>query len=275
MSAIAVLFGCRNEGGKDKGGLSDTLAMLASSLGKTHYPIQFGDDGRIDSIFLSETDSTLTLAMVVAEDFVDSALLTSNESRRAFTLRLALSNDKVKEIIKMARMVPLDLEVSVATPKRPAVDRFVIERRKFHLMSLDAPSERERDEVLVHNRVIYDNGFCPYSLEDGVTMLSMTVQDRYVTFRTEIDVEKLDFSLMKQNRDSVNVAVVESLRSQLADSLSRNSLLDIARARLGYRNRYVSSDWLDSFDISFTPADLERLIAAGGNNGKNSNNDKN
>lgn len=113
----------------------------------------------------------------------------------------------------------------------------------------------------VNNRVLSDNVFCPYELEDGVTMVAMNVQDRYVTFHTQIDVEKLDFFVMKQNRDSVSIAVVQSLQQQLADSLTRSSLLEIARARLGYRNRYVSSDRTDSFDISFTPSDLERLIA--------------
>ena len=66
---------------------------------------------------------------------------------------------------------------------------------------------------------------------------------------------------MKQNRDSLNAGVVDFLKAQLADSTQRQSLLDIADARLGYRNRYVASDRRDSFDISFTPADLLQLIS--------------
>ncbi len=260
VAILALAAGCGKGNDGAGAGASDTLRLLVSAIDSATWPIAIGADGEINAMTLDEADTTLTVRLTVADDYVDSAVTASDASRQDFLYRLMLLNGAAKRILTLSRGVPVNLIIDVSTPMRPDVVTFGIAADRLRSMSTDAPSERECDEVKVYNRVISDNAYCPYELEDGVTMLAMTVQDRYVTFHTEIDVEKLDFLVMKQNRDSVNAAVVEALHYQLADSVTRSSLMEISKARLGYRNRYISSDRADSFDISFTPSDLERLI---------------
>lgn len=260
ISATVFSFGC-GKGGDGSKETSDTLSLLGSALEKVRFPVSLGPDGSVDSIVLARGDSMLYVYMDPDGDYVDSAALAASGPQRLFIVRLMAASGPLRELLSLGSKVPVALRVSLPAGEGSATLGFTVSRGEMRSLAPEPPSDRERDEVKVHNRVIYDNRFCPYELEDGVTMLSMSVLDRYVTFRTEIDVEKLDFFLMKENRDSVNTAVVQSLRDQLADSLTRKSLLEIAGACLGYRNRYVGSDRSDSFDISFTPSDLERLVA--------------
>jgi len=261
VGLLSLSFGCGCTDTSSASHSADTLAMLADRLDSTRFPLSLGLDGAVTDMILAKEDSMMSVSLVVADDYVDSATIVNNPARREFTSRLMFLNDSVRSLLMLSRQVPVGVRINLSTPLRSNLTSFVIDRNQLRSLSMDSPSERERDEVKVNNRVLSDNVFCPYELEDGVTMVAMNVQDRYVTFHTQIDVEKLDFFVMKQNRDSVSIAVVQSLQQQLADSLTRSSLLEIARARLGYRNRYVSSDRTDSFDISFTPSDLERLIA--------------
>ncbi|MCM1348709.1 MAG: hypothetical protein NC338_04790 [Firmicutes bacterium] len=239
----------------------DTLTMLRSDVAGVVLPLQVSADCTADSLLLDTATVTLTAVLTVDNDLIDSTDVEATPAIRAFYLSMMAEDSVMASVLELARQVPVTLVMRVRPQYEDAPDlNLTIPAKEFHTMVIEPLTLRQRDERKVFNRVKADNRSCPFEIEEGVTISSMTVQDRYVTFRTEIDVEKLDFLVMKENRDSVNHAVVESLRLQLQDSLQRQSLLDISEARLGYRNRYVASDSKDSFDISFTPTDLLTLI---------------
>lgn len=259
---LSAVVGCKKEAHKDEAPkTADSLELLRAAMAGVKLPVGLADGCKADTISFAAADSTLSIALQLTEDYADSAGLAGNRGSQMFAFSLLLTNDTLGHLLETARCVPVNVRVNFSSPAVGALGEITIGKTEFHAMMLEAPDERRRDEVKVHNRVSYDNQFCPYDLEEGVRMLSMNVQDRYVTFRTLIDDELLDFHVMKENRDSVNAAVIESLRMQLDDSLQRQSLKEIAFARLGYRNRYICSGMTDSFDITFTPADIERLIA--------------
>ena len=257
MMCLTSVVGCRNGKSAEASGNADTLAMLDDAVRAVSAPMALADWGTLDSVRLSRPDSLLSLAVTIGDDYLDSAALVSDVASRYFIMGMMLDNEAVARMLDLARHVPVSIGVSLKGTDEASRISFRVPAADLRTARIENPSVRERDQLKVRNRVAYDNRFLPYDLEEGVRMVSMTVQDRYVTFRTEIDIEKLDFMMMKENRDSVSHAVVESLRLQLADSLTRKSLIEISEATLGYRNRYISSD---SFDISFTPADLQRLV---------------
>lgn len=254
--AIAVT-GCG--GGEKKTAAADSLAIADSLLAKVKWPVKLPDSCQIDSAWISRSDSTMSARLTVGVDYIDSAAVANDEGVRKMLAGMLLQDKAIAATVEAARKVPLTLAVTVGDNYGSIVS-FTLPAKQFHAMVLSAPDERQRDELKVSNRVRYDNQYCPIELEDGVSVQSMTIQDRYVTFHTLIDVEKLDFKVMKENRDSVGHAVVTALRAQLEDAEQEKSLREIAGARLGYRNRYVASDGADSFDISFTPADIEKLL---------------
>lgn len=261
--ALCAIVGCKkeNETTPADDASADTLALLSKAVGELRFPHAIGSgDGTVDTVAIIAADSTMHLRLTLDDDYIDSAAIAQSRPYQQFVLQLVESDDTLARLLGLARRVPVELAVDVAGRTSAVTASFAIPAAEFRAMRLDTLGLREKDEVKVRNRVVYDNRSCPYQLEEGVVMIGMNVQDRYVTFRTEIDVEKLDFKLMKQNRDSVSIGVVDWLRSQLDDSLQRRSLLDIADARFGYRNRYIASDRQDSFDISFTPTDLQRMI---------------
>lgn len=260
--ALCAIVGCKKENETTPADASaDTLALLSKAVGELRFPLTLGPgDGTVDTVAIIAADSTMHLRLTLDDDYIDSAAIAQARHYQQFILKLVESDDTLARLLGLARRVPVELAVDVAGRTSAVAASFAIPAAEFRAMQLDTLGLREKDEVKVRNRVVYDNRSCPYELEEGVVMIGMNVQDRYVTFRTEIDVEKLDFKLMKQNRDSVSIGVVDWLRSQLDDSLQRRSLLDIADARFGYRNRYIASDRQDSFDISFTPTDLQRMI---------------
>lgn len=259
---MAVVFGCRKESGESQAApAADSLKMLVDELTALQLPMTFGADGQIDSVAVNQADSVVTLTLTLDDDLIDSAAIAADRGAQRFLLGIMTQNDTMARVLALAAQVPVSLNVTVAGRETAVEVNFAIDMSEIAAAPLELPDLRAKDELKVRNRVRYDNAFCPFEIEEGITLEMMSVQDRYVTFRTLVDVERLDFLLMKENRDSLNAGVIESLRAQLADSAQRQSLLDISDARLGYRNRYVASDKRDSFDISFTPADLARLIA--------------
>lgn len=246
-------------GGEKAVAVSDSLGIARALLGKIKWPVALPDYCRIDTAWISASDSTLNATLTLGEDYLDSASVAGDESIRRLLVGIMLQDSAMATAIEAGRKVPLRIAMNVGDEEGTVVS-FVLPATQFHGMVLTAPDERKLDELKVSNRVRFDNQYCPIELEDGVSVRSMTIQDRYVTFHTLIDVEKLDFKVMKENRDSVGHAVVTALRAQLEDAEQEKSLREIAGARLGYRNRYVASDGQDSFDISFTPSDIEKLL---------------
>jgi len=260
-SLILAAVSCKKSSQQPSAPAADTLAMLSDRVNGLSFPLRSGSDATVDSVRLLDADSLMSLYITLDDDLIDSAAIVSDFGMKKFILALLIDNDSLESMLDIASHVPVALSVQVTGSSYAPAVSFLLDRSMVRSLRLEPAGLRQRDELKVRNRVRYDNTSCPFEIEDGVTLISMSVQDRYVTFHSEVDVEKLDFLLMKQNRDSLNVGVVASLREQLADSVQRQSLLDIADARLGYRNRYVASDRSDSFDISFTPADLVKLIA--------------
>ncbi len=255
------IFGCRKDSsGTEMSDAPDSLEMLLSAVAPVRLPLEVSADLRIDSVGLSVADSLLSLWITLDDDLIDSASVTSDRKVQTTILGMLGEAAALDSMLSLSRHAGVGLRIAVdGRSSRPGLS-FMIPAGEWRVMSIDRPQVRDIDEIKVRNRVSSDNRDCPYEIEDGVVLLSMSVMDRYVTFRTEIDVEKLDFMVMKENRDSLSHGVVAFLRQQLDDSLQRKSLLDISDARFGYRNRYVASDRKDSFDISFTPDDLHRLI---------------
>lgn len=270
LLVIASAVGCKRS---DKGAASaeaapDTLALLSGFLTHVSLPQEVNPDITVDSLLLSSADSMLAVVITADADLIDSAALAQSVDSRMFIVGMMLDDDSLARVVTLAARVPLGLDMTVKGRDDGMICRFGISAAELRAARPEIPDLRRRDELKVYNRVRADNKECPFEIEDGVVITAMTVMDRYVTFRTEIDVEKLDFLVMKQNRDSVGHAVVEALKEQLRDSVQRKSLLDISDAKLGYRNRYIASDRKDSFDISFTPADLMRLIEVADSAGK-------
>ena len=262
LAAAVCMAACKKEKAEASDTkAADTLEMLSGRVASESYPVTVGTDATVDTVFLSAADSLLTLRATFDDDLIDSAAMASDPAMQKLALELLAANDTIASMIKLASRVPVGLRLEARGREYAPAVSFTITGPTLRSLQLEAPDLRSRDELKVKNRVRYDNASCPFEIEEGVTVVNMSVQDRYVTFHTEIDVEKLDFLVMKQNRDSLNAGVVDFLKAQLADSTQRQSLLDIADARLGYRNRYVASDRRDSFDISFTPADLLQLIS--------------
>lgn len=238
---------------------ADSLQIAVARIDSIQWPVDLPDSCRADSGWIVNADSVLNLRITLSEDYVDSASLASDPGIQHFVISMLLTDNAMAEALESARMVPVSLSV-IVTDNYGRNFSFGLPAAAFHNTFFTAPDVRHLDEVKVTNRVKADNSYCPFEIEDGVTLQSMLIQDRYVTFRTLIDAEKLDFPVMKENRDSVNRAVVESLRMQLNDPEQEKSLREIAAARLGYRNRYIASDATDSFDISFTPEHIERIV---------------
>ena len=238
---------------------SDSLSVALNAVAEVQCPVDLLDGCHIDSIRISQSDSVLIVNISLSDDYVDSQSDGSDVQIWKTAVGLMLAEPRVEAILDAARKVPLSMVINlnsgVALPMQCRMSA-----AEFHDFTAEKLDERARDEIKVTNRVKSDNRYCPFEIEDGVTLSAMSIQDRYVTFHTMIDVEKLDFPVMKENRDSVSHAVVTSLYSQLNDSEQKKSLKEIAGARLGYRNRYVASDKSDSFDISFTPSDIERIL---------------
>lgn len=258
---MACAIGCRkekNSEGNPAAAPTDTTALLCQTVASTHIPVSLGNDGSVDSIFYTRHDSTLCLVLSLDDDYLDSAL-TDNRSEQLFILRLTAAQPSMSGLLKLTRGVPANVSVTIRGTYEQSAYAFRIPAAEVRAMLIEQPDERSRAEVKVHNRVAYQNRFYPVRLDTCSTLLGMCIQDRYVTFRTEIQPEQ-EFLYLKENRDSLNHEVVRSLEEQLADSALRRSLTDIAVARLGYRNRYISADSRDSFDISFTPADLQKLV---------------
>lgn len=258
---MACAIGCRKDKTPDAAASatsSDTTALLCHAVATTRVPVSLGNDGSVDSIFYIRHDSTLCLVLSLDDDYLDSAL-TDNRSEQLFILRLAAAAPSLTSLMKLAQGIPANISVTVKGTYEQSAYAFRIPAPEARSLLIEQPDERARAEVKVQNRVAYQNKFYPARLDSCSTLLGMCIQDRYVTFRTEIQPEQ-EFLFLKQNRDSLNHEVVRSLEEQLADSALRRSLTDIAVARLGYRNRYISVDRKDSFDISFTPADLQKLV---------------
>lgn len=258
---MACAIGCRKDTppyAAASAASSDTTALLCHAVATTRVPVSLGNDGSVDSIFYIRHDSTLCLVLSLDDDYLDSAL-TDNRSEQLFILRLAAAAPSLTSLMKLAQGIPANISVTVKGTYEQSAYAFRIPAPQARSLLIEQPDERARAEVKVRNRVAYQNKFYPVRLDSCSTLLGMCIQDRYVTFRTEIQPEQ-EFLFLKQNRDSLNHEVVRSLEEQLADSALRRSLTDIAVARLGYRNRYISVDRKDSFDISFTPADLQKLV---------------
>lgn len=262
LLTLIQLIGCKktdNAEAKATAG-PDSMAILSADCSKLKLPLTLNDDATIDSVDLDSADSVLTVVMSIHDDLFDSTAVNPDSHLRTFYLGLMLDNDTAGALIENARKVPVGIKLTLNSFASNQTVTCLIPPARLQTLQLEAPELRDRDVIKVMNRVRADNAECPFEIEEGVTITGMTVQDRYVTFRTEIDIEKLDFLVMKENRDSLSHAVNASLREQLKDSLQRKSLLDISDARLGYRNRYIASDRKDSFDIAFTADDLLKLI---------------
>lgn len=265
---VAILYmvcaiGCRKDNtdtGNSAGnsGHPDTTELLCRTIADTRIPVSLGNDGSVDSIFYVRHDSTIHLVMSLDDDYLDSAL-TGNRSEQLFILRLTAAQSRMVTLLKLAKGVPANVSVTVRGTYEQNAYSFRIPSAEVRAMLIENPDERTKAQVKIQNRVAYQNRFYPARLDTCATLLGMCIQDRYVTFRTEIQPEQ-EFLYLKQNRDSLNHEVVRSLEEQLADSALRRSLTDIAVARFGYRNRYISANRRDSFDISFTPSDLQKLI---------------
>lgn len=259
---VVCAVGCRKdkEDGADTatGAAPDTTQLLCRAIASTRVPVSLGNDGSVDSILYVRHDSTLHLVLTLDDDYLDSAL-TDNRSEQLFILRLAAAQPSMADMMKFVQGVPANVAVTVKGTYEQSAYAFRIPSAEARKMLIEQLDERARAQVKVQNRVAYQNRFYPARLDTCSVLLGMCIQDRYVTFRTEIQPEQ-EFLYLKENRDSLNREVVRSLEEQLADSALRRSLTDIAVARLGYRNRYISADSKDSFDISFTPIDLQKLV---------------
>lgn len=265
FAGVMFFYSCRKEGDSREKEVSaiDSVEILRDTLKSIIWPLRLCSDVTLDSVAVVECDSTLVCYMTFDDDLADSVLLSSDMTERNVILRTMALSSIALNVIEAGRKSGLNLYVEIATTTGTRSLKVNFPKHLYHgFVAVDSIAEHERAEIKVNARVRTDNRDCPYEIDDGVILTSMTVQDRYVTFHSEIDVGKIDFKLLKQNRDSLAQGVVLSLREQLADSLQRASLLDIARARMGYRNRYVRADGKDSFDISFTPTDLLKLIRA-------------
>ena len=258
---LACMTGCGTDAGSaGNAAETDSLAMLSEAVSSMALPLEVSSDLSVDSAAVSEIDSLLSMWITIDDDLIDSAAVVSEERVQKTIIGMLGEAASVDSMLAISRQSGVGLHIEVGgRTYRPRLS-FDLPPARWRAMRPEKPEVRDVDEIKVRNRVSSDNRECPYEIEDGVVLLGMSVMDRYVTFRTEIDVDKLDFMMMKENRDSLNHGVVEFLRQQLGDSLQRRSLIDISDARFGYRNRYIASDRKDSFDISFTPADLQRLI---------------
>lgn len=274
---LPVLFaGCKKEAAKEvtEHSKADTLELLSRTIGSLKCPLEIDADFKLDSVGLSAKDSLLFLKLTVDDDLLDSVSVADAAPVQEFMLGAVAQNGYVASLLKFAKCVPVSVRLQLTGAETGQESGFELTAQQLRALSVEIPELRRRDEIKVANRVKWDNAECPFEIEEGAQLLSISIQDRYVTFRTEIDVEKLDFMVMKENRDSVNHAVVAGLREQLQDSLQRKSLLDISDARMGYRNRYIASDHRDSFDISFTPDDLRKLISVADSLARESNTKK-
>ena len=100
-------------GGEKAVAVSDSLEIARALLGKIKWPVALPDYCRIDTAWISASDSTLNATLTLGEDYLDSASVAGDESIRRLLVGIMLQASAMATAIEAGRKVPLRIAMNV------------------------------------------------------------------------------------------------------------------------------------------------------------------
>ncbi|MGN0213327.1 MAG: hypothetical protein ACI4AH_00785 [Muribaculaceae bacterium] len=250
IAAFAVIVGlsaCKNQ----------KIAKLRDSVEKTNRecPIDMGMFGEVTSISYDEDLQEVEFTYRVNEQMVSIESVRSNEHISKQQIKLALSQDKSKELLQL--MVDAGTSLNIVYNGATTGDEFsmTISVDDLKEMCNSKMSQSEKYKAILECQIAIENSRCPMDIDELTIFTKVYDDGDNIIYLYDIDDTKCNFADLKENAKEIR----SNIEGSFSDPTLKKILGMIAALRKGVIFRYVGRAYGDSFDVMFKSAELPVL----------------
>lgn len=119
-------------------------------------------------------------------------------------------------------------------------------------------TEDERNLLRVKNKLAGEAYRCPYKIEEGMWMDNVYLDNKYITFKINVDENMYSISLLRSIPRELKAALLEEV-NKLPSLMAYGELLAIDNCHLGMQYLYVGSESGDIASVKLEPSDMPKL----------------
>ncbi len=119
-------------------------------------------------------------------------------------------------------------------------------------------TEYERNLLRIKNKFAGEAYRCPYKIEEGMWMDDVYLDNRYITFKINVDENLYSISLLQSMPQELKVALLEEMNN-LPLIMTYGELLSIYKCHLGMQYIYVGSKSGNKASVKLEPSEMPNL----------------
>lgn len=119
-------------------------------------------------------------------------------------------------------------------------------------------TEYERNMLRIKNKLSGEAYKCPYEIEKGMWMDNVYLENKYITFKINVDENLYSISLLRSIPQELKAVLLENVQN-LPSLMAYSELLAIDNCHLGIQYLYVGSKSGDIASVKLEPSDMPKL----------------
>lgn len=252
LAAIVMLTaGCQSE--------KINKLKLALEEANKQCPMDMGEIGQMSSIEFDDDAMEVQFHYTINEDAlsIDELKKTSNETARD-QLKLLFSREENKKMLD--QMIDAEVGLGAIYKGDSSGETLKVTLSLDDLKEIkDNPmSETEINRQLLKNMITQENKLYPTNIESGMDIIRSYDDGDYLVYDICIEEETYDFVLCKDAVESGEAKA--NISTSFADPMIKRIFKIIVPLEKGLKYHYYGSKTGESFDVTFTPDELNRYM---------------
>ena len=223
-------------------------------------PISYGLSGDLLSIKYHEKDNMVLMYYSLNEEMSSHVFLKQNKDNMMKQLRLSLSHDKSRQMLKDMVNAKASLMVIYKTPSTGKTIKFTLPYEELKEIKDNPLSETEVKRMILDNSVAMQNSSMPMKVDEGIVQTKVAIVDDNLVYYYEMDEDIYDMKVLKKMPAELKDGIREELKNMRRDPTMQRELQMLNALGMGYMYRYYGRTSKDYVDVIFTPNELSSYI---------------
>lgn len=247
-----LLFSCEN----------GNVTKLRREVGKLNAmcPISAGVSGDFLSIKYNEKEGIVYMYFASNEQYGSLFFLKENRENLRTNLKLMFQKNDSYQLLKDMVNAQSSLILTYKIPSTGQSTSFEIPYEELKEIKNNPVTPRERDRIILENKISIENARCPYDMEEGLKMIKNELVDDNIVFYIQVDEDIYNFKEWEKSDNEIKEFISQNFKELKRDPTLLSEFKLLTSAGIGYHYRYFGSKTKNYVDVIFTPQELAKYL---------------